>query len=40
MLQLVRSRMGAGIVSIMLNLGQLMQNRSTSEWNAASVIAI
>ena len=40
MLQLVRSRMGAGIVSIMLNLQNMMQERSTAEWGATSVVSI
>jgi len=40
MLQLVRSRMGAGIVSIFLNLQNLTQERSTSEWGATSVVSL
>ena len=40
MLQLSRSTMGAGVVSIMLNLNNMMQDRSSAEWGASVVVSI
>lgn len=40
MLQLSRSKMGAGVVSIMLNLDNMMQDRSSAEWGASIVVSI
>ena len=34
LLQLRRSRMGAALIGILLNLCDLMHNRSTAEWGA------
>ena len=40
MLQLNRSKMGAGVVSIILNLDNMMQDRSSAEWGATNVVSI
>ncbi len=40
LLQLSRSKMGAGIVATLLNLDNMMQDRNSSEWGAQRAVPL